>query len=76
MGKIEEGLVGAFPGGFFLIELGRRYADGACMNRIALVSELGVAMEGSPDCGLPARCPGDMYFISPLSCPLVAISPL
>ena len=38
----------AFPVGFPLSESGRRYAGSACMNRIALVSEVGV-VEGAPD---------------------------
>ena len=49
--KSDEGLVLAFPGGIAFNELGRRYTDSACMNRIALVSEVGVAV-GGPDCCL------------------------
>ena len=58
--RSEEGLVVAFPVGFPLSELGRRYSGGACMNRIALVSEVEVAVEGAPDYCLRARCPSDM----------------
>ena len=74
--KSGRGLFWHFRGGIPFNELGRRYADGACMNRIALVSEVGVAVEGAPDCCLRTHRPGDMEFIPPLSCLLFAIIPL